>query len=478
MVHSSCNKWSSNTAMRRLFGRSTQLATALKIKNCVWDSKTYAELLTRIADYSSSHPTAGCLDRDTLRALQGPLRTVRTPLERTICLDMLAKLGQMDERAAISSFLNSYDIELAVHYAHADSLDLEIANRLIDSGAYKELARLISDGWRPDTDVWNRLFQHAVDEHNTRLALDLWNVPKRHAISLGTATRYLRMIGEVPDSTDLVLAFLKRNDTNELLDKLPFNNETAGICVAAASGSGLEKVLSALQEVEKAKLPVKPGEILLACDLLSSSVMTVLALPENPNGLLLWDALLVGLLKNHAALIVFHVYRILIARGFHPSRETAQTLANAARRLGNSKLLAHAIWVEFVEKHNIRPTRKLCETLLSMSMEEKGVRSSLYFLYQMRRRNISLRGHVQKYLAKCFNRAHDSELARIFNDMHVLDKYASFDKELAIRESMNPRQTYHNVDVFHEGCNPEKNPMVALREMLDLENSSASGKSS
>lgn len=434
-----------------LFRRSTQMATAIAIKNRAWNPIEYAEFLTAV----SQRPAK--LHADTVAAIQGPLRNIQDPIIRTLCVDSVEKMGSLNVEALKSSYLKSGDLEaIADLLPSLGKMQISDLESLVLLNAHAELCDAITAGVGANDSLWCQAFKWAVENDYNRTT-KLWkHRPPSSKLSQSLAYDFMAQAGRHQDPATV-------KQIAEAFD-LPVTRVVAAAVLNSVSKSSLDVVLTALHELEGLATPHDAEH---AGEVLAENARQVLQLELGP---LATDSLLNGLYRRNSSQTVFHVYRLLRNRGFIPTQDTFQILANAAYRMGNSKITSYHIWKEAESFNSL--TRKLSETVLFCQLIGPSYRTVLFYLHEMKTQNIYLRSHVQRRLYKKFESIKDGSLVAIFNDIRSLDRYAQFDMDLAIEESKPyDRQAIRNAQVYLEGQRPAEDPLEVLESMLAFDRS-------
>lgn len=437
-----------------LFRRSTQMATAMAIKSRAWNPIEYAEFLNAV----SQRPAK--LHQDTVDTIQGPLRSIQDPLIRSLCIDSIKQIGDISPDALKASYNKSGDFEaiadLLPPFSKMQNPDFET---LLSLNAHAELCDAIIAGTSVNDGIWFHCFDWAVENDYNR-SVKLWKVKPSSKLSQAIAYKFMAQAGRHQDSKTL-------REIAEVYD-LPLTRGTAAAVLNGVSKSPLAVVLSALHKLE-GLATVQDAEH--AGEVLAKNVQEVLKLDLGP---LAVNSLLTGLYRQNSSQTVFHVYRYLRNGGFSPTKETFQILANAAYRMGNSKITSYHIWNEAKAINGL--TRKLSETILFCQLIGPSFRTALFYLHEMKAQNIYLRSHVQRRLYNKFNSVNDGSLVALFTDIRALDQHAHFDMDLAIAESKPyDRQAIRNAEIYLQGQRPTEDPLEVLESMLAFDRSAPQG---
>lgn len=445
-------------SIRDLFRRSTQTATAMAVKAKKWRPAEYADFVVRV----SQNP--GKLHPDTVRTIQAPLATVSDPLVRQICIDSLKQLGSANKDALFASFLSSGDLEAAAALLPPAEQFQNRAADLIALQAQPELCREITSHSTIDSALWCQLFDWAV--HNDfELARTLWKRrPKSAAPSEATAVAFVRSAGQHQD--------LKVLWSVASVYDLPLSRSIAAAVLNGLSNSPLDEVLTALYYLDGIAA-VQDAEH--AGEVLARNIDQVLG-PDLPQ--LVGNSLLAGIYRLNSSHTVLHVYRHLRRDlGFVPNKDTFQILANAAYRVGNSKITSYHIWCEAKAANGL--SRKLAETVLACQLIGPSFHTVFFYLHEMKQSNIYLRPHVQRRLYNKFSAVQDGALVALFADLSTLSRHSEFDMALALQESKPyDAQAVRNADIFLHGFKPSEPAASVLTEMLAFDDAKSSSQSS
>lgn len=438
--------------IKGLFRRSTELPTALALKGQGWTPVGYAELLEKILAKGAKYN----LHADTVTALAGPLASISDPIIRYSCLRTLLRLNPNFKQSSISkSYLRSLNPEQAINYLCVDDFrDFDLCRRLVEMGG-GDLVYKSAEDLAPALQLI--LFQRALTEEDFSSATRLWNQRSKNGLALSEAQqdRFLHLAGSHQNTSVL------REIVEAYYDKM--TPRLARATLNCALPYGYKAALCALEELSGF---LRLADTVHASDLLASNALQVLNSYKYQS--FVYEVLLLGVYRRNTSLTVMHLFRYLVSTGrMRLSSDVLQIVANAAYRLGNSKLLSARIWQDACK---VGPTRKLCETLLACQFVGSGYRSSFFFLAEMRRRDIYLRRHIQRTMFSKFENLGDTKLVEIFADFKKLDNIKMFDDDLAKKES-RPRdvQANANASVYENGKDPEEDPLDVLERMIEFD---------
>lgn len=435
-----------------LFRRSTELPTALSLKAQNWTPSNYAELLEEIRAKSGKYT----LHEDTVTALSGPLSTVTDPLIRYSCSNSLSKLNSKFRRRSLGeSFLRGFNVEQAVNCFCAEDFDkTDLTRRLINLGGDMIVHNLAKE---LPAALQMLLFQRALTDDNYKFAVNLWKNRNNTGLTLSKSQQdqFLQLAGAHQD-----LAIFSDIAETYFDEVTPLSARAALNC---AIPYGIERTLDALVEM---KTYLRLVDTVHAADVLAPNALQLLK--DNLHENFIYEVLLLGLYRQNKSLTVLHTFHYLVStEKMRLSHDALQIAANAAYRLGNSKLLSARIWRDAVK---VGLSRKLCETLLACQFVGTGYRSSFFFLAEMRRHGIYLRSHIQRTILSKFERLADASFAEVFADFSKLDNIREFDDDLAMNESRPlSNQAKANALVYEQGKNPDEDPLKVLASMLEFD---------
>jgi len=430
--------------LRRLRNPAQAAQAVLALKQEPPTAVEFAAIIEELVK-STSH-----LPKSTLQWAGHQLAVTADPLVRQSVKSQLGDIPELFD-GEILSMIRSKDLELALSTRRQkESNAPAIADFVADQGI---LPQDFSEA------QWFRAFHNAVSREDYSQACKIWqkrtaffNIPLNAAI----LSQFVQLIGRHQDAHTMKSVFQGLN----------FDLSPASPLLAAALNC-IPSVPKLVQHLVEYKDYVEVSDFQHVSDTLAQNVQELTRL-EVPISTALGNVILLGLYRNFTSHLVFHFYRCFLAPAeFTPDATTAQILANAAYRLGNSKLLSYQIFSEF---QHLELPRKFFETMLMCQLVGTGATTAKFVLGEMIRRKISVRRHIQKIIFNKFSQGTDNIMDLALPGFQ--SGHTTFDVEAALKESGTPTQQSQaraNTDMYMYGKEPDVDPREVLDGMLDFE---------
>lgn len=441
-----------------LFSRANAAKAATSLKLQEWTQLNILELVLQLRKNGPLENMA----EPGIRLLSSLMSNISNPLIRTLCLDAGMR-NIIDDKSEMTLWRSTNDYELSVFEflkrAKTVKLDKELLTR-IEIG--------IESGTVPDTisnlnaQQWSLLFSSALHTSDFQLAAKLWH-NKSHLKNVPLTSPMLKHFVELVGS---------HKDRRLLLDAKSLGSIDAEISSGAVAAclhciSNWRELLHVLKENNEWLSQVLIlQDSRYSSDLLANHVEEILGVLDGECSTLVGNILLQGVYRQNTSQTLLHVYRILTDEyNFKADESTARVLANAAFRLGNSKILMYNIWEE------LRPTsRGFYETWIMCQLIGNDYSSVLFVLAEMARNNVPLRQHIQRTLFRKFDKIGNTAPLLEITDPSFPKMYTKFDKPKALEESPDLQQAQSNADCFKFGFHHTENDRhKVLNDMLHFD---------